>query len=104
MISSQFVAAAVLDQALSDGDSGLLSARLLEKGIPFLVYSGLPDNALGPHSSAPALADLFVVAVGELQHSAPAGKRCLRAFVLMTIFASLAGGWLVSADPPYEIV
>ena len=54
-LGSQFVAAAVLDQALSDGDSSLQSARLLEKGMPFLVSSGLQDNALGPYSSTPYL-------------------------------------------------
>ena len=61
----------MLDQALSD-------ARLREKGVPFLVYSGLPDKAQGPYSGAPyvskpAPADVLVAAVGQLLRAAPAG-------------------------------
>ena len=52
LLIEQF-SAAVLDQALSDGDSTILCARLRERGVPFLVYSGLPEKALGPYSGAP---------------------------------------------------
>ena len=31
---------AILDHSLGDGDSSLLYARLTERGIPFLIYSG----------------------------------------------------------------
>ena len=31
---------AILDHALGDGDSSLLCARLTERGIPYLIYSG----------------------------------------------------------------
>ena len=31
---------AILDHALGDGDSSLLCSRLMERGIPFLIYSG----------------------------------------------------------------
>jgi DNA-binding response OmpR family regulator len=33
---------AILDHALSDGDSTLLCSRLKERGIPFITYSGFP--------------------------------------------------------------
>jgi DNA-binding response OmpR family regulator len=34
------LSAAILDHALGDGDSSLLCARLTERGIPFMMYSG----------------------------------------------------------------
>jgi DNA-binding response OmpR family regulator len=33
---------AILDHSLGDGNSSLLCARLTERGIPYLIYSGLP--------------------------------------------------------------
>ena len=76
-VEQEALSAAVLDQALSDGDSALLCARLREKGVPFLVYSGLPDRAQGPYGGAPYLskpapADVLVTAVGKLLRAAPA--------------------------------
>jgi DNA-binding response OmpR family regulator len=34
------LSAAILDFGLRDGDSGILCARLTERGIPFVVYTG----------------------------------------------------------------
>ena len=34
------LSAAILDFGLRDGDSGLLCARLTERGIPFIIYTG----------------------------------------------------------------
>ena len=34
---------AILDHSLGDGNSSLLCARLTERGIPFLIYSGYPQ-------------------------------------------------------------
>jgi DNA-binding response OmpR family regulator len=34
------LSAAILDFGLRDGDSGVLCARLTERGIPFIVYTG----------------------------------------------------------------
>jgi len=34
------LAGAILDHSLGDGNSSLLCARLTERGVPFLIYSG----------------------------------------------------------------
>ena len=39
------LSAAILDFGLRDGDSGVLCARLTERGIPFIVYTGYDDVA-----------------------------------------------------------
>ena len=52
------LSAAILDHALSDGESASLCTRLAERGIPFLMYSGYPtlDGACkdAPHLRKPA--------------------------------------------------
>jgi DNA-binding response OmpR family regulator len=40
LLESHSLAAAVLDHALGDGDSSQLCARLKERDIPFVLYSG----------------------------------------------------------------
>ena len=40
LVEHDGLAGAILDHALSDGDSSLLYARLKERGIPYLIYSG----------------------------------------------------------------
>ena len=37
------LSAAILDFGLSDGDSGVLCARLTERGIPFVVFTGYDE-------------------------------------------------------------
>lgn len=56
---------AILDHALGDGDSSALRARLKERGIPFLVYSGF-EVVGAPHLSKPAPADQLVAAIKRL--------------------------------------
>ena len=61
---------AILDHALGDGDSSLLCARLTERGIPFLIYSGHAtvagacQNAL--HIAKPAAEGALVAALEGL--------------------------------------
>ena len=42
LVEHDGLSAAILDHALSDGDSTSLCTRLKERGIPFLMYSGYP--------------------------------------------------------------
>jgi len=42
---------AIIDHALGDGDSSLLCARLKERGIPFMIYSGF-SHIEGPCKDA----------------------------------------------------
>jgi DNA-binding response OmpR family regulator len=42
---------AILDHSLGDGNSSLLCARLKERGIPYLIYSGYP-RVEGPCAGA----------------------------------------------------
>ncbi len=62
-------AGAILDHALGDGDSSLL-ARLKERGIPFMIYSGI-DTVGAPcedalHISKPAADGALVAAMEGL--------------------------------------
>jgi DNA-binding response OmpR family regulator len=61
---------AILDHALGDGDSSLLYARLRERGIPFLIYSGFDTvggaSAGAPHISKPAAPGELVAAMEKL--------------------------------------
>ena len=71
-IEGGILSAAILDHALSDGDSSLLCERLKEQGIPFVLYSGFSnlDGACGDavHVSKPASpAVLVTTVVGLLQ-------------------------------------
>src|SRR6185437_3143104 len=51
------LAGAILDHALPDGDSSFLYARLKERGIPFIIYSGFRKVELeGPYQDVPLLA------------------------------------------------
>ena len=40
LVEHDGLAGAILDHALGDNDSSLLCARLKERGIPFMIYSG----------------------------------------------------------------
>ena len=42
LVEHDGLSGAILDHALPDGDSSHLCARLKERGIPFLIYSGFP--------------------------------------------------------------
>ena len=54
LVEGDGLSAAMLDHALPDGDSAALCERLMQLGIPFLMYSGLP-NADGPCKDSPHL-------------------------------------------------
>ena len=45
LVEHDGLSGAILDHALGDGDSSLLCARLKERGIPFMIYSGF--NTVG---------------------------------------------------------
>jgi DNA-binding response OmpR family regulator len=40
LVEHDGLSGAILDHAFGDGDSSLLCARLTERGIPFMIYSG----------------------------------------------------------------
>jgi len=64
------LSAAILDHALGDGDSSELCARLKERGVPFMIYSGyekLEGECKGaPHVNKPAKVGELVAAMENL--------------------------------------
>jgi DNA-binding response OmpR family regulator len=64
------LSAAILDHSLGDGDSSLLCARLKERGIPFIIYSGYEkiEGACqgAPYVSKPAQPGVLVAAMERL--------------------------------------
>ena len=57
LVEHDGLSAAILDHGLKDGDSSLLSRRLKERGVPFLIYSGYTAEAIKqgvPYISKPA--------------------------------------------------
>jgi DNA-binding response OmpR family regulator len=64
LVEHDGLSGAILDHALPDGDSSQLRARLKERGIPFMVYSGYQkDDAPGldaPHITKQALPGVLV--------------------------------------------
>ena len=52
LVEHDGLSGAIIDHALGDGDSSLLCARLKERGIPFVHYSGI-DTIAGPCAGAP---------------------------------------------------
>jgi len=64
------LSAAILDQALGDGDSSQLCERLNERGIPFSIHSGYEklDGACAgaPHISKPASPSALLAAMENL--------------------------------------
>ena len=61
---------AILDHSLGDGNSSLLCARLTERGIPYLIYSGYPKvegpHARGLHVNKPAAPGELVATMERL--------------------------------------
>lgn len=70
LVEHDGLSAAILDHALSDGDSSSLCTRLRERGIPFLMYSGFSttDGACkdAPHLKKPASHEQLLDAVEAL--------------------------------------
>ena len=64
------LASAIMDHGLTDGDSTQVCARLKERGIPYLSYSGgepVPGASMGaPHISKPVSMDVLTSAMEEL--------------------------------------
>jgi DNA-binding NtrC family response regulator len=74
-VEDDALSAAVLDHALSDGDSSQLCARLKERNIPFVLHSGY-SSLEGACSEAvfvakPASPQALVSAVDELLSTRP---------------------------------
>jgi DNA-binding NtrC family response regulator len=70
LVEHDGLSAAIMDHALSDGDSTQLCARLKERGIPCVSYSGF-DPVKGadkdaPFISKPASMDTILSAVEEM--------------------------------------
>ena len=70
LVEHDGLSGAILDHALPDGDSSLLCARLKERGIPFLMYSGF-NTVTGAcagalHIAKPAAEGALVAAMEKL--------------------------------------
>lgn len=70
------LSAAILDQSLRDGDCSELCARLKERNIPFVIYSGFDKldrtHCDAVHVSKPASADVLVTTIVGLLQRGPA--------------------------------
>ena len=70
LVEHDGLSGAILDHALPDGDSSILCARLKERGVPFMIYSGFEKVegacAGAPHLSKPATPEMIVAAMVEL--------------------------------------
>ena len=70
LVEHDGLSGAILDHALPDGDSSILCARLKERGVPFMIYSGFEKVegtcAGAPHLSKPATPEMIVSAMAEL--------------------------------------
>jgi DNA-binding response OmpR family regulator len=70
LVEHDGISAAIIDHVLGDGDSSELCGRLKARGIPFLMYSGLPKidgeckGAL--HLQKPASPEELVAGVEDL--------------------------------------
>ena len=82
-VEDRALSVAVLDHALSDGDSLKVYARLKERNIPFVTYSGYDDLGCvgGVHLKKPASMSVLVATVRDLlaHHSVPGAAASQRA-------------------------
>lgn len=67
-VEDRALSVAILDHALSDGDSLKVYARLKERNIPFVTYSGYNDlgRVGGVHVKKPASMSVLVTTVRDL--------------------------------------
>ena len=75
LVEHDGLSGAILDHALSDGDSTNLCARLKERGIPYISYSGY-STVSGADPTAPLIVKpvpmhTLLTALGELLPSTP---------------------------------
>ena len=70
LIEHDGLSGAIMDHGLSDGDSTKLCARLKERGIPYMSYSGFDPvkgaSADAPHIMKPESMDVLMSALEEL--------------------------------------
>jgi DNA-binding response OmpR family regulator len=75
LVEHDGLSAAIMDHALSDGDSTKLCVRLKERGIPYLSYSGYEPvegaNTEAPHIMKPASMDVLMSAMEDLLAGPP---------------------------------
>jgi CheY-like chemotaxis protein len=75
LVEHDGLSGAIMDHALSDGDSTALCARLKERGIPYVSYSGYASVAGAspdaPHVSKPAPMDTLLGALEALLPRTP---------------------------------
>jgi DNA-binding response OmpR family regulator len=75
LVEHDGLAAAIMDHGLSDGDSTQLCARLKERGIPYLSYSGYDPvegaSTDAPHIMKPESMDVLMSAMEGLLAGPP---------------------------------
>ena len=75
LVEHDGLSGAILDHALSDGESTALCARLKERGIPYISYSGYlavsGADPAAPHIVEPVPMDTLMSALEELLPSTP---------------------------------
>jgi DNA-binding response OmpR family regulator len=75
LIEHDGLSGAIMDHGLSDGDSTQVCARLKERGIPYLSYSGyepVPGASKdAPHITKPVSMDVLMSAMEELLAGPP---------------------------------
>jgi DNA-binding response OmpR family regulator len=75
LVENEKLSAAVLDHMLPDGESSPLCKRLEERGLPFVVYSGVGEMhgpcALGTQVTKPESSSVLVSMVAKLLEGTP---------------------------------
>ena len=75
LVEHDGLSGAIMDHSLSNGDSTNLCARLKERGIPYISYSGYSAVAgadqAAPHITKPVPMDFLMSALEELLPSTP---------------------------------
>jgi DNA-binding response OmpR family regulator len=75
LIEHDGLAGAIMDHGLTDGDSTKVCARLKERGIPYLSYSGFEPvqgaSADAPYIAKPVSMDVLMSAMEELLAGPP---------------------------------
>src|SRR6476469_8223204 len=75
LVEHDGLSGAIMDHALSDGESTVLCARLNERGIPYISYSGYAAvsgaDPTAPHITRPVAMDTLMSALEELLPSTP---------------------------------
>ena len=75
LVEHDGLSGAIMDHALSDGESTALCARLKERGIPYISYTGYLAVAgadpAAPHIAKPVHMDTLMSALEELLPSTP---------------------------------